>query len=91
MSVLNDILNKNWPTTEEIESFQAQNPINRMWSLFDYTNCQHDVYSINYAGDYEITTCIDCGFSTSKCLHTHNLWSPDEKLLRCKTCGMDVT
>lgn len=82
----------NWPTTEEIHAAHDGHRFKRNWTKFDLSNCKHTVCSISYAGDYEIETCSECGKQVSShCEHKDNEWSPDELLLRCKTCGMDIT
>lgn len=85
-----------WPTTEEIKkmhniSLGVITSLDRTWTKFDLSDCKHLTSSMSYAGNYEIETCVYCGKQmSSQCIHGSTEWSPDELLLRCKTCGMDL-
>lgn len=91
MTVFSDIKHP-WPTTDEIQLAHSGDCFKRDWTCFNTSKCTHVTCSISYARDYEIETCSECGKQiSSHCNHRNNEWSPDELLLRCKTCGMDVT
>lgn len=64
----------------------------RAWTCYDLKKCDHDHLAIVHAGDWELEICQKCGEAVHKqCEHKNNKWETEDKILRCQTCGMDVT
>lgn len=85
------MIDKSWPTKEAIDEQNTQSFINREWTRFDFSNCQHERNTIAYAGKWEIALCNDCGsFIYKVCTH-EMIWNDAGTLLRCNICGIDGT
>lgn len=66
-------------------------------TLFDLTKCPHEgmhtvVYVENDLGAWAVDICAQCGEQVDKeCVHKHNTWHLDGKVLTCNLCGIDGT